>query len=211
MTVTFNAERFKRYGEQYFLKKQQKEFDWIVQSIGKQHELCEFHYGRFMEAFDDPQRKLARVNATDETRIKIEAHAFAFLMHLHALIDSFPYLLNELFPIQIKKKRLGWNEETFLKFEKLLDGNLYKKIDTLKKSRAFKKLKDHVNEAKHSGLPRIRDTIQNLCIVRMDGKSEELKPFMENTFNRLFTALFGLLQKVIEAAENERKKSPAPI
>lgn len=71
-----------------------------TQSIYRWLQYCEYHYVNLVDAVKEPNLRLDRIlsfrraGETVPVRYVYEANIAAFLHSLHALLDSFPYLLN---------------------------------------------------------------------------------------------------------------------
>ncbi len=137
------------------------------QSIYRWLQYCQYHYYNLVNAAQpvdlllDRFSRYRRKGENVAVRYVYEANIIAFLNSLHALLDSFPYLLNLFIPKVNDPDSLGirW-EERFVKryqaypfYDELLDFLL---------APTFNKVKGYVNTAKHKHLIRIANNWSSL-------------------------------------------------
>jgi len=156
-------------------------------------------------------------------RTYYEAHIYAFAQSLHAVCDSFPYvvflMLQPLRHTTLKGKtkeinsRCGWSEdflnavrETFPSQKKL-----YRKLSSFMNDKDFLTLKGLVNQSKHQHLVRIQNNHTHLSFeeieyldkpvdgVKQTIVGQNVKKLMRKWNNKLFPKLFILFWTLHEA------------
>lgn len=192
-----------------------------TQSIHRWLQYCEYHYVNLKEAVKEPNLYLDRTlsfrrsGETVPVRYVYEANIAAFLNSLHALLDSFPYLLN-LF-IQVKDNSestdIKWHHNFINKYQGFA---FYDELIGLLMDSTFHKVKGYVNTIKHKHLIRISNQWGHLEFEAFtykrpycDEKGGDIKfrpesvtgqhvmSFIEECHNKLIPKLFNLCDSVL--------------
>lgn len=139
-----------------------------------------------------------------------EANIAAFLNSLHAVLDSFPYLLNLFIPVveNPDSSRVSWHENFINKYQGM---SFYDELMDFMLDRTFHKVKGYVNTIKHKHLIRVSNkwdhlefeeyiykqpyrTDQGTLIFQQEVvESEDVFSFIEQCHNKLIPKLFNLL------------------
>lgn len=131
-----------------------------TQSIHRWLQYCEYHYVNLVNAAAEPNLKLdmnssyRRAGETVTVRYVYEANIAAFLNSLHALLDSFPYLLNLFIPVSNdpESTSIKWQESFIKKYESMA---FYDELMSFLMDETFHKVKGYANTIKHKHLIRI--------------------------------------------------------
>lgn len=134
--------------------------DVCTQSIYRWLQYCEYHYVNLMDTATEPNLKFDRISVyrqpgkTVPLRYVYEANIAAFLNSLHALLDSFPYLLNLFIPVNEdpESPRIKWDKSFINKYEGMA---FHEGLVSLYMDPTFHKVKGYVNTIKHKQLIRI--------------------------------------------------------
>ncbi|SFM52492.1 hypothetical protein [Nitrosomonas communis] len=199
---------------------------WISsQSIHRWLQYCQYHYFNLVNSTESVDLALDRIsqyrrkgeNVT--VRYVYEANIVAFLNSLHALLDSFPYLLNLFIPVfqNPDSTSIKWSES----FVKKYDGySFYDELSDFMLDPTFNKVKGYVNTTKHKYLIRIANNYKNLefeeyqfkrPVRDQNGKisfQEELLPrqdaiaFVAECHNSLIPRFFHLCGSVLASKGN---------
>ncbi|MES2025051.1 MAG: hypothetical protein V4448_05795 [Pseudomonadota bacterium] len=138
-------------------------------SIDMRQRIGFYHFENWM-AFKDEKTSAYLVNKINQTPARIDAprlnaEVFGFLQNLHAVCDSFPYILNLIIKrVDIEDSNVGWSDK-FLKnyvtsiadYQKNLNGQsisapLSEALTAFQKNEYFAQLKGVVNKIKHKYL-----------------------------------------------------------
>lgn len=211
------------------LKKQEigaEESDAIVklgvctQSIYRWLQYCEYHYVNLVETATESNLRFDRISVyrrageTVPVRYVYEANIAAFLNSLHALLDSFPYLLNLFIPVieDPESTSIKWHESFIKKYEGMA---FYDELLGLLTDTTFHKVKGYVNTIKHKHLIRISNqwdhlefeeyTYKKPCLNvqgRVNFKpetviGENVVSFIEKCHDELIPRLFNLCESVL--------------
>lgn len=137
------------------------------QSIYHWNEYCQYHYTKLEEVVKPSILRLDRFATFKpkgeyfSARIVYEANIIAFLNSLHALIDSFPYLLN-LFIKQVEDSEatcIKWHTSFIDKYD---NEPFHHELTSLLLDPTFNKVKGYVNITKHRRLIRIANKMTHL-------------------------------------------------
>lgn len=193
-----------------------------AQSIHRWLQYCQYHYVNLVDAVKEPNLSFDRISdyqrggETVLIRYVYEANIAAFLNSLHALLDSFPYLLNLFIPVISKSEStsIKW-VENFLK--KYKDMAFYNELVDFYMDCTFHKVKGYVNTIKHKHLIRILNQWDHLEFEEYVYKKPcrddqgQLKPnfesetvasenviaFIEKCHNELIPKFFNLCNSVL--------------
>ncbi|WP_353238100.1 hypothetical protein [Limnohabitans sp.] len=128
------------------------------QSIHKWLKYCEYHYSNLPDVQNLGHLMLAgcateyrRRGESVDYRYVCEANIIGFLNCLHALLDSFPYLLNLVFPrfSDPDNRVIGWSENFVEKYS--VDA-FYGSLKKFMLGKTFNVVKSYVNTTKHKHL-----------------------------------------------------------
>lgn len=111
-----------------------------------------------------------------EYRYVYEANIIGFLNSLHALLDSFPYLLNLVIPkvSNPNSPAIGWNAKFI---EKYRDHTFYGVLKRFMLERIFNIVKSYVNTSKHKHLVGI---VNNWAALEFEEFEAKLPTSAEN-------------------------------
>lgn len=157
-------------------------------SVEKRSRFCYLHYHEVMRCTGDYKLELERagLSFTDggnvyENRTYYEANIFAFFQNIHAVCDSFPYIVFLMLgPLQyldkkeisksIHKSNCGWSENFFnaLRQTYPTQTKLHRKLKLFLHDKDFQVLKGLVNQSKHQHLPRILNNITQLNFEKIE-------------------------------------------
>lgn len=151
-----------------------------TQSIHHWLQYCEYHYVNLVDSATEPNLKLDRFSVyrraeeTVSVRYVYEANIVAFLNSLHALLDSFPYLLNLFIPVteDPESTSIKWNESFIKKYESMV---FYDELLGFLMDCTFHKVKGYVNTIKHKHLIRILNQWDHLKFEEYSYK----KPYLD--------------------------------
>ncbi len=191
-----------------------------TQSIHRWLQYCEYHYANLEDVAKEPNLRLDRVSIyrrageTVPLRYVYEANIVAFMNSLHALLDSFPYLLN-LFILVTKDTEstsIKWHERFIKKYESMA---FYDELLDLLMDNTFHKVKGYVNTIKHKHLIRISNKLDHLEFEEYDYKKpyrddqgkvqfkhdtvagENVMSFIEECHDELIPKLFNLCDSIL--------------
>lgn len=131
------------------------------QSIHKWQKYCEYHYSNLPDVHNRGDLMLAgcateyrRSGESVDYRYVCEANIIGFLNCLHALLDSFPYLLNLVVPRfeNPDGKDIGWNGKFVESYSTF---TFYESLKKFMLGKTFNVVKSYVNTTKHKHLIRI--------------------------------------------------------
>lgn len=133
---------------------------YSTESIYRWLQYCQYHYHVLKRAtttrnlWRDKALSYRRAGEVVPLRYVYEANISAFLNNLHALVDSFPYLLNLFITVEndFDNTRIKWHEN-FLK--EYSDMPFYSELIDLMMDNTLHKVKGYVNTIKHKYLIRI--------------------------------------------------------
>jgi hypothetical protein len=191
-------------------------FSIALQCIANRLRYCRYH-------FDLVQTHTTRAllikdrlqNSPDEdlsVRDVYEANTAAFLHNLHAMIDSFPYLLNLIHREveDIDDISIGWSEKFVAKYKRL---PFHPQMGTLFGSKHFALLKGYANHGKHKFLIRIINNYDTLLFEDFqflcDGNKEltsalVVKDFMVETYDVLIPDFVYLINSAVSSTPASR-------
>jgi hypothetical protein len=181
-----------------------------TQSIAKRVDYCLYHYSEFINATINENLIFDRLGSYrrggDNVSIRAvyEANVVAFINNLHALLDSFPYVLNIIFPVfdDIENRNIGWNDSFINKYK---TNDYFDSLVEFNSDELFQKIKGYSNTTKHKYLIRILNKKSHLQFetfnYRFDGKTkiltdQDIKLFMEECHNNLIPNFFKLCKQV---------------
>ncbi len=226
MSPTLNIERFIN------LKKRDtgdndscNELDICLQSIHRGLEYCKYHFVLLAGSVEGKDLALDRISngyrrPGDPVPLRYiyEANISAFLSSLHALLDSFPYLLNLFIPVidNAKAYTIGWKKDFVKKYKNY---DFYDDIERFFIDCDFNKVKGYVNTLKHKHHIRILNKYDHLEFEEYSyqrrftdcnkGFVEEEKSinglnvatFIEDCHNNLIPKLFSLCDSILDCQE----------
>jgi hypothetical protein len=180
---------------------------YIVPSLNRRQEIAHYHYSNWLEVEEKGvyaailSRKLGGdgyVNA-----ITYNAEVLAFLQNVHAICDSFPYLLNlYLRTCDFESRSIGWNDKTMDAFrgasKNSSEKELLKKLENFFTNAAFLTLQKIVNCAKHKHIIPIYFNGTKAVFGKLDGESGlsdlGVKDVMIDVHDSLLPLVFEMLQ-----------------
>jgi hypothetical protein len=191
-----------------------------TQSIHRWLQYCEYHYVNLVDSATELNLRFDRISVyrrageTVSVRYVYEANISAFLNSLHALLDSFPYLLNLFIPVteDSESTSIKW-QESFIKKYKNMD--FYDELIGLLMNTTFHKVKGYVNTIKHKHLIRIHNQWDHLEFEEYSYKQpyldthgriefqsenvagENVLSFIEKCHDELIPKLFNLCDSVV--------------
>ena len=197
-----------------------------TQSIYRWLQYCEYHYVNLEDAATEPNlqrdRSLGyrRAGETVPVRYVYEANIAAFLNSLHALLDSFPYLLNLFIPVKENSEAtsIRWHKDFIRKYESM---DFYDELIELLMDDTFNKVKGYVNTIKHKHLIRISNKWNHLEFEEysymkpsLDGRGEitfqregvageNVVSFVEECHYTLIPKLFNLCDSVLSFKDSQ--------
>lgn len=137
------------------------------QSIYRWLQYCQYHHFNLVSSTENVDLMFDRIsqyrrkgeNVT--VRYVYEANIVAFLNSLHAVLDSFPYLLNLFIPVHDNpdSTEIKWNERFI---EKYKDYCFRDPLRDFMLDSTFNKVKGYVNTTKHKHLIRIANTYKSI-------------------------------------------------
>lgn len=202
------------------------ELDVCLQSIDRGLKYCLYHYCLLEDAVKDQGLMMDLIGSYHRggdqvpLRYVYEANISAFLSFLHAVLDSFPYLLNLFIPVldSDKTKNAGWND-AFIKNYK--DTPFYDELVGFYINDTFNKVKGYVNKIKHHHFIRIANKLSHLEFEEFDYRHRFVKGnhatgfeikyvsranvllFLEECHDSLIPALFRLCGSVLDSKERQ--------
>lgn len=197
-----------------------------TQSIFRWLQYCEYHYVNLDDAVKKPNLHLdralnfKRAGDTVPVRYVYEANIAAFLHSLHALLDSFPYLLNLFIPVtdDPESTSIKWHQSFIRKYNRL---TFYDQLLGFLTDTTFHKVKGYVNTIKHKHLIRISNQWDHLEFEEFEFKEpyfddqksirfklsavsgQHVVPFIEECHNELIPKLFDICDSVLSYKESE--------
>lgn len=153
--------------------------DRCSQSIYRYLQYCRHHYANLSDAAQPENLAMDRIGtyrrAGDlvDFRYVYEANISAFMSCLHALLDSFPYLLNTFIPVinDSRRSEIAW-KNTFIK--KYINMPFHDDLSQFLTDENFCKLKGYTNHIKHRHLVLIRNTGKRLELECFDYPNPKL-------------------------------------
>jgi len=203
--------------------------DICSQSIARWGQYCQYHHYILLGTLTEKDLSLdskfeyRRAGENVCLRYVYEANIAAFIQSLHALLDSFPYLLN-LFYKEIpdsESTKVKWSLEFINKYKNY---EFYNDLIGFMLEEKFNKIKGYCNTIKHKHLVRISNSGSHLefenfsfkqPIEKQQGKYEfEVKvlsgqnalDFVQECHNELIPKFFSLCQKLIDFKKNHIEK-----
>ena len=202
--------------------KQRRELDLALQSFAKRNRYVEIYYDDFVAA--SKNFPIEGIDSSGAIRERTEAYAVAFIANVHAMIDSFPYVIYlVLEPLSFKDKKdklknitednAGWSEsflssllytnQEFNEFASLFSAFL--------EDKDFKLLKDISNKHKHKFLLRIKNNAGKPCFEINDLFSEketndevDVKTFLTDVHDKLLPKIFNLYHELQVCARKKK-------
>ncbi len=191
-----------------------------TQSISRWLQYCEYHYMNFKSASKDENLKLdsfsvyRRAGEAVSIRCVYEANIAAFLNNLHALLDSFPYLLNLFIKVvdDPNSTSIKWHEDFINKYQVM---SFYDELMDFMLNLNFHKTKGYVNTIKHKHLIRIlnkRDHLEfeeysykqphldkdgKLCFQNKVVAGDNILSFIEQCHDELIPKFFTLCDNIL--------------
>ncbi|WP_438455221.1 hypothetical protein [Vreelandella venusta] len=197
-----------------------------TQSIYRWLQYCEYHYVNLVDTATEPNLRFDRISVyrrageTVPVRYVYEANIAAFLNSLHALLDSFPYLLNLFIPVMEdpESTSIKWHESFIKKYDGMA---FYDELIGLLMDTTFHKVKGYVNTIKHKHLIRISNQWNHLEFEEYSYKQpcrdaqgrikfqteivagENVVSFIEECHDELIPKLFNLCNSVVHFKSSE--------
>lgn len=197
-----------------------------TQSIYRWRQYCEYHYVNLVETATESNLRFDRISVfqrageTVPVRYVYEANIAAFLNSLHALLDSFPYLLNLFIPVteDPESRCIQWHESFIKKYE---DMAFYDELVSFLMDITFHKVKGYVNTIKHKHLIRISNKWDHLEFEEYTYKKpcrdvkgkinfksepvtgENIVSFIGKCHDELIPRLFNLCESVLHCKSTE--------
>ena len=152
-----------------------KKIEVACQSIHRWLKYCEYHYSNLPESDNradlilDRLGKYRRKGESVEYRYVYEANIIGFLNSLHALLDSFPYLLNLVIPkfSNPNATAIRWDAKFI---EKYRGYAFYDELKAFMLEKTFNIVKSYVNTSKHKHLIRIANNRSSLEFEEFEAK-----------------------------------------
>jgi hypothetical protein len=180
-----------------------------LQAIVKRQLYCEYHYDLFLKSTTPLGLLKERFSASAEhIRIEYEANAVAFIGQLHAMFDSFPYVLKLIYSdltSNTKDQQLRWDEKFIDLFKEQF---IYQSVSTFNANSLFKLLKEICNQAKHRYPVRIINRSMELRFedfeiykklpTQIDDDLNQVEVFMRRAHDELIPLFLNFLQTVHE-------------
>ena len=189
------------------------------QSIQRWLQYCLYHYD-VLSSINVSDLALDRIGEYQRTgesvplRYVYEANIMAFLHSLHALLDSFPYLLNLFIPVENdpEKPAIKWSKK-FL--EKYKNYKFHNELLEFFMDETFNKLKGYDNIIKHKHHIRIVNKRSHLEFEKYEYKmpdrkgteikfhnktmtGENIMKFLEDCHDKLIPSFFLLCDSILE-------------
>ncbi|WP_189462738.1 hypothetical protein [Vreelandella hamiltonii] len=152
-----------------------KEIMLAGQSIHRWLKYCLYHYSNLPHSSDRPDLVLDRIGQyrrggeSVEYRYVYEANIIGFLNSLHALLDSFPHLLNLVIPTKptLRPSNIRWSEDFINRYESHV---FYSALKGFMIEKSFNVVKSYVNIAKHRHLIRVANNWDVLEFEEFEAK-----------------------------------------
>jgi hypothetical protein len=206
------------------------ELSLALYSVGKRSDFAHLHYHEVIKCMDNKlELERAGLIFTDAgnihpNRTYYEANIFAFVQNLHAVCDSFPYIVFLMLgPLRytdkdggianLRQSQCSWSAnflaavvETFP-----LQTKLHRKLKRFMGDREFLVLKGLVNQCKHQHLVRILNNFTHLTFEKIEYfdkpvkgnkitlMDEDVDVLMKKCHNKLFPKLFILFWTLHQA------------
>lgn len=219
-------------GKFLYLKKQElgsdeseliAKLEVCTQSIYRWLQYCQYHYVNLDDAVKEPNLRLdraalslTRAGETVAVRYVYEANIVGFLHSLHALLDSFPYLLNLFIPVikDFESTSIKWHQSFIDKYR---EQAFHSELTELLMDSTFHKVKGYANTIKHKHLIRILNHWDHLEFdvfsykrpyLDEDGvlkfslatvSEEHVIPFIQDCHNELIPKFFNLCESVLSS------------
>jgi len=189
--------------------------DLALQSIAKRQFYCLYHFDEFIRQSNQKALLIDRFNHYEfperSIRTSYEANALAFLQNLHALFDSYPFILNLLFEVELnlENRNIGWNKSFIKKFKNF---PFYNELTSFWNDIIFCQLKGFVNRGKHKHLIRIQNKVKALIFEDFtyikDSKeivlsNQDVRDFLVVCFDDLFPKFIKLYNTVKKYKKTE--------
>lgn len=196
-----------------------EELEITSQSINRWVQYCQYHYFMLKKSTsvddlqDDKFFQIRRKGENVQLRFVYEANIAAFLNSLHALLDSFPYLLNLFIPeMEPDSKSIKWNINYLKKYKKY---EFYDELISFLLDENFNKVKGYVNTIKHKHLVRIANCEKHLEFESFNysqpnilqnnnieynfkvAERDDVMVFLKDCHNKLIPNFFGLCKSVL--------------
>lgn len=196
-----------------------------TQSIYRWLQYCEYHYVNLVETATEPNLMFDRISVYRRAgeavpvRYVYEANIAAFLNSLHALLDSFPYLLNLFIPVEDPESTsIKWHGSFIKKYEST---DFYDELIGFLMDTTFHKVKGYVNTIKHKHLIRIsnqwnhlefevynykkpyRDAQERIKFQPESVTGENVISFIEECHYELIPKLFSLCDSLVHFKSSE--------
>lgn len=193
-----------------------EELGLCTQSIYHWLQYCKYHYINLKDATRESNLFWDRISTQEGIQIRFvyEANITAFIHSLHALLDSFPYLLNKFITTNQdnKKIKIGWNDDFLKKYK---DYCFYGELIDFYVDDNFNRIKGYTNTTKHNYIVRVLNKISHLefdeykYLKRYRGnngeidvnkevvKNQNIILFIENCHNELIPKLFNLCNSIL--------------
>lgn len=181
-----------------------------IQAIAKRQKYCQYHYTLFKESSTSIALLKDRLERAPNEELSVrdvfEANSIAFLHNLHAMIDSFPFLLNLIYQRvnDVDSKQVAWNKNFIRLYSNFGFSTC---LEFLFMSERFCLLKGCSNHEKHKHPIRIRNNFRELIFEDFEFEhkgekklSRELKVenFLTSCHDQLIPEFFQLINKVHE-------------
>jgi hypothetical protein len=221
-SFSLNVERFVELKKQSLTSTDNvslEQLEITSQSINRWVQYCQYHYFMLQESTSvedlrhDKFLQIRRKGENVKLRFVYEANIAAFLNSLHALLDSFPYLLNLFIPVmKPDSQSIKWNINYLKKYKEY---DFYDELITFMLDEDFNKVKGYVNTIKHKHLVRVANCEEYLEFesfnykqpnIRQDGTVEydskiaerdDVMVFLKDCHNELIPNFFGLCKNVL--------------
>jgi hypothetical protein len=185
-----------------------------LQSIAKRVDYCKYHYQEFQRNSSVKALLTERIDRTingRSIRVLYEANSIAFLQNIHALIDSFPYVLNIINREieDIESTNIGWNDNFIKKYKRY---DFHTTLNELFSDITFHMVKGFVYRANHKHLIRIKNTYDELVFEEFTYHSKgEIKTLKDQNVNqfilecheKLLSKFIGLCNQVQKCKKQE--------
>lgn len=196
-----------------------EQLEITTQSINRWIQYCQYHYFMLKGCTSvddlkyDESLQIRRKGENVQLRFVYEANIAAFLNSLHALLDSFPYLLNLFLPeMEPDSKSVKWKIQYLKKYKKY---EFYDELIAFFLDENFNKVKGYVNTIKHKHLVRIANCEKHLEFesfnysqpnilqnnnIEYDPKvaeRDDVMVFLKYCHNELIPNFFGLCKSVL--------------
>lgn len=211
----------------------------VLSSLDKRAKFAHLYYHELEKCFADGMVGLERYGLEFTSsgniypnRTYYEAHIYAFAQNLHAVCDSFPYVVFLMLQplsyrtandkLKVIDARCGWSSELLSAVAETLpkQKKLYHRLKRFMNDKDFLILKGLVNQSKHQHLVRIQNNYTTLNFEEIEyydkavkGEKKKLmnqdvKLLMRKWSNKLFPKLFILFWTLYEA--RVEMQSPKP-